>query len=453
MEKEQEFRRRSWDACREVPIIEHETPKKLAQCLKWFSCAIVGLLVFGLALLSKTSFLILITFGNNQTEIICSEKKPTALLGIGFVLIGPSVLLLLKSTWKFIFKGATMPSKKTVFWVLSVEFLVALGAAVLTIVAMPYFDIVTNVMILNSVSILSAVFQVVAVCLAKEKKRIIMLPICSIFLIVLGYVLFAVSYLAFESSTQIKVSIGLAIVGTILVSVNWWENYSTLFSISFLEDISKDIAQSRNVVCIISSLMRILITSAVVGAFVPLSGQDWKSVKDGLETVVISSVAIQIASSALCHWFAVVACKMHALRLSFALPIYMASIAVLAVFLFAFAVPVTESDPSTCFENIQEKSIGTLLLLMLTDALKTLRSRDILVTKSTAGLGCLIGSALSWWLGLMLSTYYIWYLKIDRIERTQELFVRRMYEGAFLEQSMLLNTRFEIRKKIKEKRG
>lgn len=67
--------------------------------------------------------MLLITFGNNQTEIINSEKKPTALLGIGFVLVGPNVLLLLKSTWKFIFKSAAMPSKKTVFWVSSQEFL------------------------------------------------------------------------------------------------------------------------------------------------------------------------------------------------------------------------------------------------------------------------------------------------------------------------------------------
>ncbi|CAM4581301.1 unnamed protein product [Leuciscus chuanchicus] len=458
MEKQQKHEfRRSWDACREVPIIQDEQmPKKRVRCLKWFSCAIVGVLVFALALLSKTSFLLLITFGNNKTEIICSEKKPAALLGIGFVLVGPSVLLLLKSTWKFIFKSAAMPSKKTVFWVLFVEFLVALGAAVLTVVAMPHFDIVTNVMILNSVSILSAVFQVVAECLAKERKRLIMLPVSSIFLIVLGYVLFAVSYnLVIEDSPQMGISIGLAIVGTICVSVNWWENYSTLFSISFLEDISKDIAQSRNVVCIISSLMRILITSAVVVAYVPLSGQNWKSVESVFEgsTVIISLVALQIVSSALCRWFVVVACKMHSLHHSFALPMYMASIAVLAVFLIPLAFKLPEpNQTSTCFENVQSKSSDTLLRLMLTDATNTLQARNIVKKMSTGGLACLICSALSWWLGLMLSTFYIWFLKLHRIERTQDLFVRRMYEGAFLEQSMLLNTRFEIRKKIKEKR-
>uniref|UniRef100_A0A671Q0L6 chitin synthase n=1 Tax=Sinocyclocheilus anshuiensis TaxID=1608454 RepID=A0A671Q0L6_9TELE len=318
---------------------------------------------------------------------------------------------------------------------------------------MPHFDIVTNVMILNSVSILSAVFQVVAECLAKERKRLIMLPVCSILLIVTGYMLFAISYLVFESSLEINISIGLAIVGTICVSVNWWENYSTLFAVSFLEDISRDIAQSRNVVCIISSLMRILVTSAVVGAYVPLSGREWKSVKLVFETVVVSLVVIQMTSSALCRWFVVVACKMHALRRSFVLPMYLASITVLAVFLFPTAVRLPKSNQtSTFFETFQPKSSGEWLHLMLTDAIRTLNTRDIMVHKKTGGLACLGCSALSWWLGLMLSTVYIWYLKIHRIERTQDLFVRRMYEGAFLEQSMLLNTRFEIRKRIKEKK-
>ncbi|KAL0167872.1 hypothetical protein M9458_036094 [Cirrhinus mrigala] len=319
---------------------------------------------------------------------------------------------------------------------------------------MPHFDIVTNVMILNSVSILSAVFQVVAVCLAKETKRLIIVPVCAIVLIGIGYVLFVISYLVYESSLEIKISVGLAIVGSICVSVNWWENYSTLFAVPFLNEISRDIAQSRNVVCIISSLMRIMVTSAVVAAYVPLSGQEWKSVKLVFETVVISLVAIQILSSALCRWFVVVACKMHALRRSFVMPMYLASFTVMAVFLVPAAVRIPESNyTSTCFENLQPNSTDEWLHLLLTDAVRTLNTRDIVVHMNIGGLCCLGFAALSWWLGLILSTIYIWYLKIQRIERTQDLFVRRMYEGAFLEQSLLLNIRFEIRKRIKEKQG
>ncbi|KAA0715072.1 hypothetical protein E1301_Tti008877 [Triplophysa tibetana] len=456
MEKKQktEFRQ-PWDASREVPIIQNEQmPRKRVRCLKWFSCAVVGILVFILALLSKTSFLLLITSGNNQTKSVHSDKKPSSLLGIGFVLVGPNVLLLLKSIWKFIFKSAVMPSKKTVCWVLCVEFLVALGAAVLTIVSMPHFDIVTNVMILNSVTILSAVFQVVAECLAKERKRFIMIPVCSILLIILGYILFAVSFLIIEeSSLQVKISVGFAIVGTIFVSLNWWENYSTLFDRSFLADISKDIDRSRNVVGIISSLMRILVTAAVLGAYVPLSGQDWKSVSHFIPAIVVSLVAIQIVSSALCRWFVVVACKMHALRCSFLLPMYLASITVLAVALVPVAImPLGPQKNSTYCENVQETSDGIWMYMMMSDVKRTLCVRNIVRNVKIEGLACMAISALSWWLGLILSTIYVWYLRIHRIERTQDLFVGRMYEGAFLEQSMLLNTRFEIRKNIMEKR-
>lgn len=62
------------------------------------------------------------------------------------------------------------------------------------------------------------------------------------------------------------------------------------------------------------------------------------------------------------------------------------------------------------------------------------------------------GSAVSWWLGLMLATLHLWYLNVYRIQRTQDLFTRRLYEGAFIEQSLLLNTRFDIQTKDKKKR-
>lgn len=54
------------------------------------------------------------------------------------------------------------------------------------------------------------------------------------------------------------------------------------------------------------------------------------------------------------------------------------------------------------------------------------------------------GSAVSWWLGLVLATLHLWFLSLYRIQRTQNLFIRRLYEGGFLEQSLLLNTRFDI---------
>uniref|UniRef100_W5LM31 chitin synthase n=1 Tax=Astyanax mexicanus TaxID=7994 RepID=W5LM31_ASTMX len=440
----------AWDACREVPDIQDESnPKKRLRFMKWFSCTIVGVLVFVLALFSKSSFLILVTLGSNSTLSIPAEHKPSALLGIGCVLVGPSVLLLLKSVWKFIFKSAAKPSKKTVLWVLTVESVVACGEVLLTVLAMPHFDIVTNVMILNSVSILSAVLQVAAECCANVQKRVIVVKLSSIIFSLLGYILFIVSYLINEDKLlKLIKPIGLAIFGTICVSLNWWENYSTLFKNHFLEKISKDIARTRNVACILSSVVKILITALVVGVSVPPA--EWlslKSIPTTVSTTVFGLVAVQIASSAMCRWFVVVACKMHALRCCFVVPMYIASVAVLIVFLIplvTFYVHPTSSISFCESRTVQPlHSSPQWLMSLLTEVTGTLCTRLIVVERNIKGLAMLGSYALCWWLGLILGTVYIWFLKIQRIERTQDLFSKQMYEGAFLEQSMLLSTCFK----------
>lgn len=341
---------------------------------------------------------------------------------------------------------------------LCVEFLVSLGTAVLTIVAMPFFGIVTNVTMLNSISILSSIFQVGAQCIARERKRFIVPPLISLVLILSGYVLFILSYLLKEDRGM-NVWIGLAIMGTIFVSLNWWENYSTLFKSSFLNSISEDIARCRNVVSILSSLVRIMVTAAVVGAYIPLSGRVWSSVTSvpgDVKLVILILVAVQIVSSALCHWFVVVACKMHAMRRSFLLPMYLASLGVLAAFVAPVIIFFQNSSDSrganyTITEYCNDITYGRGLSgdtfwfeRLVRDITHTLCPQHM---TDLTEMGLLGGSALCWWLGWMLCTMHIWFLQLQRIERTQNLFVRRMYEGPFLEQSMLLNTRFEIQRK------
>ncbi|XP_024256311.1 chitin synthase chs-2-like [Oncorhynchus tshawytscha] len=323
---------------------------------------------------------------------------------------------------------------------------------------MPFFGIVTNVTMLNSISILSSIFQVGAQCIARERKRFIVPPLISLVLILSGYVLFILSYLLKEDRGM-NVWIGLAIMGTIFVSLNWWENYSTLFKSSFLNSISEDIARCRNVVSILSSLVRIMVTAAVVGAYIPLSGRVWSSVTSvpgDVRLVILILVAVQIVSSALCHWFVVVACKMHAMRRSFLLPMYLASLGVLAVFVAPVIIFFQNSNDSrganyTITEYCNDITYGRGLSgdtfwfeRLVRDITHTLCPQHM---TDLTEMGLLGGSALCWWLGWMLCTMHIWFLQLQRIERTQNLFVRRMYEGPFLEQSMLLNTRFEIQRK------
>ncbi|XP_051245639.1 chitin synthase chs-1-like [Dicentrarchus labrax] len=472
MEEERNMPKRPWDTCREVPVIEDEqTPWKMIKLLRSISLCIVAVIVFGLALCSKTSFLLLITLASEGTKTLPDGQKPVALLCIGCSLIASSMLLLLKSIWKACYKTSKLPRKTTVALVLFFEFIVSLGAAILTIVAMPHLDIVTNVTILNGVAVLSALLQVVTQCTAKERNRVLAPSITAFILILLGYILFLVLYIM-KDPTGIKrgIWVGLAVGGAFLVSFNWWENYFRVIiknsSSVFLKNLFRDMAKCQNMLHILSSLLRIVVTACVLGAYVPLAKMDWDIVTSipRRETRIIAIIiGVQLVSSALCHWFAVAACKMHALRRCFILPLYLASLAVMALLIipvivyyqdYRISLNGTESINFTGYCNVvvdgRNQSLnGSVFPHLVLDVTHTLCFLDM---SKITDIGMLTGSAVSWWIGLVLATLHLWYLNIYRIQRTQDLFIRRLYEGAFIEQSLLLNTRFEIQTKDKMKK-
>ncbi|XP_071357113.1 chitin synthase chs-1-like [Trachinotus anak] len=442
----------------------------MIKLLKIICLFIVALIVFGLALCSKTSFLLLITLSNEGTKIIPAEQKPVVLLCIGCSLIASSVLLIIKSIWKACYKTSKLPRKRTVALVLFFEFVAAVGAAILTIVAMPHLDIVTNVTILNGVAVLSTLLQVITQCTAKERNRFLIPSITAFILILTGYVLFLTLYIM-KDPTDIKMItwVGLAVGGSILVSFNWWENYFRLIgensSSVFLKDLSRDMRRGQNILHICSSLLRIAVTACVLGAYVPLSNMDWEVVKSipSRETRIVAiTIGVQLISSALCHWFAVAACKMHALRRCFILPLYLASLAVMALLIipvivyyqdYRISLNGTESINFTSYCNVvvdgRNQSVsGSVFPELVLDVTHTLCFLDM---SKITDIGILTGSAVAWWLGLVLATLHLWYLNVYRIQRTQDLFVRRLYEGAFIEQSLLLNTRFDIQTKNRTK--
>ncbi|XP_078032019.1 chitin synthase chs-2-like [Epinephelus lanceolatus] len=470
MEEERDVPKRPWDTCREVPIIEDEqTPWKMIKLLKIITLCIVTVFVFGLALCSKASFLLLITLSNEGTKTLPDEMRPVALLCIGCILIISSVFLLLKSLWKACYKTSKLPRKSTIALVLFFEFVVAMGAAILTIVAMPHLDIVTNVTILNGIAVVSALLQVICQCTAQERNRFLVPSITAFLLLLLGYVLFLFLYIT-KDPTDVKMAIwvGLAVGGCFLVSFNWWESYFRLISENsrnvILKNLCKDIKKCQNLLNILSSLLRIAVTAGVLGAYVHLDKMDWAIVTSipSRETRIIAIIiGVQLISSALCHWFSLAACKMHALRRSFILPLYLASLAVMVLFIVPIIVYYQDYKLSLngtsvnftgyCNEVVDGRNLslnGSVFPELVLDATHTLCFLDM---SRITDIGLLTGSAVSWWLGLVLATLHLWYLNVYRIQRTQDLFMRRLYEGAFIEQSLLLNTRFDIQTKSRTK--
>ncbi|XP_019206588.1 chitin synthase chs-1 isoform X2 [Oreochromis niloticus] len=467
MEELRDLPKRPWDTCQEVPIIEDEqTPWKMIKLLKIISLFAVAVIVFGSALCSKTSFLLLITLSNEGTKTLPPEQKPVALLCIGCSLIASSVFLFLKSIWKSCYKTSKLPRKTTAALVLFFEFLVSAGASILTIMAMPHLDIVTNVTIFNGVAVISAILQLVAQCSAKQRNRFLMPCIFGLIFILIGYVLFVLLYIMKDSSNnKMTIWVGLAVGGSILVSFNWWENYFQIISdnssSTFLGNLCKDITKCQNILQIFSSLIRIVVTACVTGAYIPLAKMNWSiltSIPSRETKIIAIIIGVQLISSALCHWFALVACKMRALRRCFILPLYLASLAVMALLVIPVIVYYQDYRTSlngttninftdyckVAVDGRNQNLKDSVLPYMVLDVTHTLCFLDM---SKIADIGILTGTALFWWIGLVLVTLHLWKLNVHRIQRTQDLFIRRLYEGAFIEQSLLLNTRFDIHTK------
>ncbi|KAG5831231.1 hypothetical protein ANANG_G00301620 [Anguilla anguilla] len=464
--------REFWDRAREVPFIQDEQkPRKLRKFIHNLACTFIAIMAFALAFFSKSSLLLLITASNTASRSV--PTKPYALLFLACCTVTPSALALIKSIWKMTFKDSKTPLKITILWVFCTEALVAFGTIILILVAMPHFNIITNVMILNSVGILSAVLQLAVNLVTRARNKFVFITsIAAFILITAGYVLFVLFYIvettdSKKNLTELKY-IAVAIAGGILVSLNWWENYSSLLRTNFLVNLAKDTKRCRNIINIIASVVRIGVTAIVLGAYVKLQGLDWSSVltiPQDSRTVVLSLFAIQVLSSALCHWFVVVACKMHAVRRSFVIPMWLASPAVLLAFVLSFGIPfhslAQKHTPGSytfalyCQNFISVNNSDVIAFTQLaSDVTYSLCAQNTFRNGDTKGWALLGSSVLSWWLGLFLSTIYIWFHPYQRIERTKDLFVRRLYEGAFIDQSMLLNARFDIpqrKRQTKEK--
>ncbi|MEQ2181869.1 hypothetical protein GOODEAATRI_016068, partial [Goodea atripinnis] len=294
--------------------------------------------------------------------------------------------------------------------VLFFEFVVSVGMAVLTIVAMPHLDIVTNVTILSAVAVLSALLQAVAQCTVKKINVFLLPSIIASLVIFLGYGLFIALYIMKDpKDVKTAIWVGLAIGGSLLVSFNWWENYFRVISVksksNFLKNLFEDLTQCQNMMNIFSSLLRIVVTACVLGGYVPLAKMDWKivtSIPSRETRIVAIIIGVQLISSALCQWFALAACKMHAIRRCFILPLYLSSLAVIALFIvpvviyyqdYKLGLNTTENINFTryCTAAVNETNqspSGNVFPQLVLDVTQTLCFLDL---AKTANIGLLTG--------------------------------------------------------------
>ncbi|XP_031702258.1 chitin synthase 1 [Anarrhichthys ocellatus] len=458
--KKREGRHRdTWDPFQLNPIgAEKETKRRCFQLTQYLVAAIVGLAVLTSAVISKGSLLVLSTM-SSPTSMRSPKEKQFYMLMLVFCLVCPNFLVFLKSLWRCAFKSFVQPNMKTMAFICAIECLVSLGTSILVLVVMPQFDVLTNLFISGGVCIISAILQIIY-RLQRETWKILF-PICSLILTVAGYCLLGVDYYVRVSSyvdrqgVECFIYVGIGIFSSLLVSLCWWEN--PLQATNRMQETLSELDGFRDFVFVISSILRVIVIGAVylfyhvlieksiIWSNFSLQDEDWELLQIGLVLFFL-----QAFCSAACHWFGVVACKIHAVRMSFALPVCCTAPAVLLLGLILFITQAETLDGAE-HGNITEfcESLFYLSHKNTTPVVLLEITRSICRTSLNSyylqwPFGMLALEGVCMWSGFVTCTYYVWKIKVQRIERTSQLFVRRLYESAFIDLSLLLNTKMKV---------
>nr|XP_040056443.1 chitin synthase 1 [Gasterosteus aculeatus aculeatus] len=458
--KKREGRHRdTWDPFQLNPIgAEKESKRRCFQLAQYLVAALVGLAVLASAVVAKGSLLVLSTL-SSPTSMRSPKEKQFYMLMLVFCLVFPNILVFLKSLWRCAFKSFVKPNMRTMSFIFAIESLVSLGTSTLVLVVMPQFDVLTNLFISGGVCIVSAILQIIY-RLQRETWKIVF-PICSLILTVAGYCLLGIDYYVRVSSyvdrqgADCFIYVGIGIFSSLLISLCWWEN--PLQATNSMQETLTELDGFRDFVFVISSILRIivigvvyliyhvLIEKSIIWKDFNLQDEDWELLQIGLVLLFL-----QAFCSAACHWFGVVACKIHSVRMSFAVPVCSTGPAVLLLGLILFITQAqslegAQSGSITEFceslVHLSHKNTTPVVLLEITRSIcrTSLNSYYLQWPFSMLAL-----EGVCMWSGFVTCTYYVWKIKVQRIERTSQLFVRRLYESAFIDLSLLLNTKMKV---------
>lgn len=322
---------------------------------------------------------------------------------------------------------------------------------------MPQFDILTNLCISGGVCFVSSMLQIVF-----RLQRIswkIMYPICSLIFILTGYALVCmdnyvrVSSLMKDQDEEVWFwYVAAGIVSSILVSLNWWEN--PFQASNTIEEMLTELDNFRDFASLVSSVLRMLVTGAVWAIYYSfistkesqIHWDDFNNINSELLHQGLSLLALQAVCSALCHWFGVVACKIHAMKMSFVIPLLLTGPATLILGLILFLVRDTDLNEMNDIHNfckMLHRDPTLNYTEVITEVSKSICRTSLNNPYQQWPFAMLALEGVCMWLGLLTATHHVWRIKIQRIERTSQLFVRRLYDSAFIDKSMLLNTKMK----------
>ncbi|XP_072000202.1 chitin synthase chs-2-like [Engystomops pustulosus] len=240
-------------------------------------------------------------------------------------------------------------------------------------------------------------------------------------------------------------------MGTILVSCNWYEKF--LPQKAAIIELKPD-KDEKNILYMCGSIVKIVVTWLVIVPYICLQEEDvWPTINSATSNdihLLFSLLGIQAVSTALCHWFGVVSCKMRNVKLGFYVPLTLSVLLVIIgnISIFSFKYRNVQTKTGIQPFNVSFFCQNTILIdnntFMESLLLEVTNYTCRLIMDTDTSIYAIISGSL-WYVGSICFNFPVWRLKVQRIERTTQLFVRRMYEATFIDQSMLLNIRTKLK--------
>ncbi|XP_053409096.1 uncharacterized protein LOC123560719 isoform X2 [Mercenaria mercenaria] len=465
-----------WDVCqiiaRERKIRDVDEDRGL-QVIKVVTYILLFCILLWCAVAQKLSLMVLVspqfdrTENRSESKVMEHSAEAAArhiLLTIAILI--PYCLIFLSSVFKWMFGNLPLPSASTFFLCLIVEVMHSIGLCILAFIVLPEIDIVRGIFLLSGVAIIPAIlFPVCASNVKVHKSRerqssgkklaVFALNILTV-LLQFGYipVVLLTDHFIRDSKVDNEVyDIVLFVVSMIFVSCTYWENFvDDRFCgrtnqrgcwRKFILKAKFDLQEARPVISCCTTFFKIGLTilfSWIIKTYHPENDSETGESNRGIDKVTFSEAfeklgELPIANSAAIitltlsafvgHYVGYTACKLKLQKFSFNLPLILST--PLAIVLAAvdcsgigILVPFTEEKiPCRAEEEFQDTAVHYV-------------------------------SGIVVWVSLYWLCRHIFYPDIERLAKTERLFMNPFYCGILFEQNMILNRRRHTRKVHKE---
>ncbi|XP_014664502.1 PREDICTED: uncharacterized protein LOC106806877 [Priapulus caudatus] len=438
---------RKWDVFNDVSYSPDDMStgatynQKALRFIKLMLYVVTCLLVFVCACVSKISFFLIVSqiFIEWPTAADAgangARSSPTWFLSLWIVVSVPHALSLYRCCKVMMFRNTPWPSVGLFLLVVSVETLHTLGVYTFALRVLPRIDAVYGAMVTSGICFIPGVMRLLNH--GRRERWGVAQILLDVLAIALQGTVFAWLFLTLDA-----LNAGIATASLICISLSYWETFvSEASAIPILSQLGKtrnEMRGARHKTYFLVNVWKIVAGLGITAFFAGVAGAPGgaKSIFGDIPAVVVYTTIVQGAASLLGYATVRLVCKIKIQLFSFSLPIVLSTLATVVLLCVRcfFRDPIVSLLPATeeFYWNCPDKE----------------GSKNVTYIMEYYGWMWFFWVASQFWI-----TSHIWTPCIERLAKSNKIFVRPFYCSLLFDVGMQLNRARDERKQNRELLG